>query len=248
MSDPPCGYISVSDWDRYQHYRDRAPPWIKLHNYLLDDFRFTSLSDAGKFHLLAIMMLASRSNNRIIADPRWIAGRIGAGEPIDLPTLIGSGFIQADQSCSETLATREHDASKTLERAEQSRAEREERESRGEVAREARSAPKPRVAKFPIPADWQPSPETVATLTAKGYSDHEIAWQRDRFVAHFLDSGERRPGWDRSFHNWVTRDRPGQHLGGYRNGRPEGHRSSGGGIVAAVAAVQRAFGGSDPDE
>lgn len=248
MSDPACGYISVRDWSKYQHYRDRAPPWIKLHNYLLDDYRFTVLSDAGKFHLLAIMMLASRSGNRIIADPTWIAGRIGARSPINLAELLKSGFIEADQSCSETLASCEQDASKTLERAEQSRAEGEQRRTPpdGGVSRARRAAPKP--AKVPIPPDWNPTTETVATLAAKGYSDHEIAWQRDRFLAHFLDAGTKRPGWDRSFHNWVTRDRPGQHLGGYRNGGPQGNRQGGGGIVAAVAAVQRAFGGQDGDE
>lgn len=120
----------------------------------------------------------------------------------------------------------------------------------GGVAREARPPPKPRVVKFAIPIGWQPAPETAATLTAKGYSDHEIAWQRDRFLAHFLDSGERRPGWERSFHNWVTRDPPGKRNGGAPShaGRyPSGGRQTDGSITGALAflARQRAENGDD---
>lgn len=111
----------------------------------------------------------------------------------------------------------------------------------GGVAREARPPPKPRVVKVAIPIGWQPAPETVVTLTAKGYSDHEIAWQRDRFLAHFTDSGERRPGWERSFHNWVTRDPPGR----YSGQNAKGNRRDGNGVIASL---NRYLGSLDEDE
>lgn len=108
----------------------------------------------------------------------------------------------------------------------------------GEVAREARSTPrKPKAQLVQLSDDWQPSTETIDALIAKGYTHHEIAWQRDRFVNHFR-AGERRPGWDKSFFNWVTRDPPGKHnhaLNPSGNGR--GRTSLSAGIAQLLDAL-----------
>ena len=96
----------IKNFDRLQHYKDRSPPWIKLYNGLLDDYEFARLPDASKAHLIAIGLLASRYSNKIPLDAEWIARRINATSPIDLPTLIKSGFIIPDQDCSNLLAER----------------------------------------------------------------------------------------------------------------------------------------------
>ncbi len=63
--------FSVKNFERFQHYKDRSPPWIKLYNELLDDYSFACLDDAAKFHLIAIWLLASRTDNRIPYDATW---------------------------------------------------------------------------------------------------------------------------------------------------------------------------------
>ena len=106
-----AAYFSVVDFSQYQHYRNRTPPWIKLYNRLLDDYAFCHLPDASKYHALAITLLASRHDNKVPADPLWVAQRIGATEPVDLNILAEAGFIafhgntKADQSRSKTLAS-----------------------------------------------------------------------------------------------------------------------------------------------
>jgi hypothetical protein len=87
-------FLKVANWEEYQHYKDRNPPWIKLHNQLLDSYEFCSLPDASKAHLLAIWMLASRSNNKLPHDAGWISRKISASEPVDLDLLIESGFLE----------------------------------------------------------------------------------------------------------------------------------------------------------
>lgn len=87
------GRLSVKNFERYQHYKDRTPPWIKLYNDLLDDYEFSVLPDASKAHLMLIWLLASRSQNQIPYDARWIANKIGATEPVDLDVLLKSGFL-----------------------------------------------------------------------------------------------------------------------------------------------------------
>lgn len=98
--------FSVKNFERFQHYKDRSPPWIKLYNELLDDYAFGTLPDATKMHLIAIWLLASRSDNKIPYDAEWVAKRINATEPVDLVTLSKAGFIIVDETCSNTLAER----------------------------------------------------------------------------------------------------------------------------------------------
>lgn len=102
--------LRVKDWDRFQHYKDRSPPWIKLYNDLLENYEFACLPDASKAHLVAIWLLASRTSNSLPADPQWIASKIGATEPVSLDALITAGFLETYGDASEVLACRKHDA------------------------------------------------------------------------------------------------------------------------------------------
>jgi hypothetical protein len=89
--------FNVKNFEKFQHYKDRSPPWIKLYNELLDDYEFGLLPDASKMHLVAIWLLASRSENKIPYDPAWVAKRINATEKVNLRLLEERGFIVADQ-------------------------------------------------------------------------------------------------------------------------------------------------------
>lgn len=116
--------FSVKNWEQFQHYKDRNPPWIKLHNHLLDDYDFECLPDATKCHLLCIWMLASRTSNEMIFDNSWVKRKIGANSNVDLNLLISTGFIE--------LHNVVQDASMTLVSEEERREETEERQSRVE--------------------------------------------------------------------------------------------------------------------
>lgn len=104
------GTFSVKNFEKFQHYKDRSPPWIRLYNSLLDDYEFGRLPDASKAHLLAIWLLASRYDNKIPLDPDWVARRINATTPVDLAGLQKAGFIVSDQECSDVLAECKQDA------------------------------------------------------------------------------------------------------------------------------------------
>lgn len=86
--------LYVKDWERFQHYGNRTPPWIKLYNDLLENYEFAQLPDASKAHLVSIWLLASRMSNSIPADSEFIAKKIGATEPVDLCVLINAGFLR----------------------------------------------------------------------------------------------------------------------------------------------------------
>lgn len=87
-------FYRIRDFEKLQHYRDRALVWVKLYVEQLDDYEFIQLPDATKYHVHALMLLAARSGNKIPNDPLWVAARIGASEPVDLPLLVAHGFLE----------------------------------------------------------------------------------------------------------------------------------------------------------
>lgn len=97
-------YYSVKNWDEFQHYKDRNPPWIKLHTRLLADYEFACLQDASKAHLMLIWLLASQLGNKIPADEKWIKEKIGAKEKINIKELVDNGFLILEQTASNALA------------------------------------------------------------------------------------------------------------------------------------------------
>ena len=80
-------YLKVKNWEQFQHYKDRSPPWIKLHRDLLRDYNFNCLQDASKLQLMLIWLLASQMDNKIPADAEYIKQQLCIKHEY-LPTLI----------------------------------------------------------------------------------------------------------------------------------------------------------------
>ena len=78
-------YLEVANWDKFQHYKDRDPKWIKLYRELLDNYEYSHLPDTAKAHLVGVWLLAAKMDNKIPWDAKWIATRIG-----DRPLVTGS--------------------------------------------------------------------------------------------------------------------------------------------------------------
>lgn len=124
-----ASFLRVRSLGKYQHYRDRNPPWVKLHRELLEDYDFEQLPDATKAHAMLMLLLASRLENEIPNDPEWIARKIGARSKVDIAKLLEARFL-------ETFgADCEHEASETLAESKQRallEGEKRERRERGE--------------------------------------------------------------------------------------------------------------------
>ncbi len=87
----------IKNWATFQHYKDRSPPWIKLHRALLDDFNFSSLPLASKALAPLLWLLAAETaEGSVSVDPdylafrlRWKLSDVNAG----LSPLIERGFL-----------------------------------------------------------------------------------------------------------------------------------------------------------
>jgi hypothetical protein len=117
-------FFKVKNWDRFQHYKKRNPPWIKLYTSLLDDYEFGCLQDASKLLALCLLMLAAKTANRLPNDPAWIQKRTGLEQVPDLQPLFDHGFIvlaTCKQDASELLAGCKQDSSLSRDRGEERR-------------------------------------------------------------------------------------------------------------------------------
>lgn len=97
--------LRVKNWTRYQHYKDRCPPWIKLATDTFQNYEFSRLQDASKLLAICIWTLASRSKDGSVPnDFEYLKGlgRLGAFiKQEHLKELINQGFVEV---CSEVLA------------------------------------------------------------------------------------------------------------------------------------------------
>lgn len=195
--------FSVKNFERFQHYKDRAPPWIKLYNELLDDYEFGRLPDASKMHLIAIWLLASRSDNKIPYDAAWVARRINANTKVDLTLLACSGFIVVDQQ----LQTVEQDASNALADCKQDACLETEGEKRREETEGEAAAPRPsrKKAVRGLPDNFEMNATNHSYANAFGFTEAEKKREHQRFCMHARAKGLTYADWDAAEHNWITK-------------------------------------------
>lgn len=97
-------FLSVKDYARHQHYRDRSPIWIKLYNAVMDDAEFIALTDAERGQLMLIWLLASRRANKIPNDASAVKRAIQASGRVNLEHFIAIGFLVPYQSASSAAS------------------------------------------------------------------------------------------------------------------------------------------------
>lgn len=106
--------ITPKDWTSFQHYKDRAPAWIKLHRKLLDNYEFQRLPVASRALAPMLWLLASEYDGGVItADVGELAFRLrvtNAEVDDGLMPLIQAGFFIVEQDASEVLAERKQAA------------------------------------------------------------------------------------------------------------------------------------------
>jgi hypothetical protein len=55
----------VKNWKKFQHFKDRRPPWIKLYRDLLDDLEWFELDATSSKHLINLWLIASEYEGKL---------------------------------------------------------------------------------------------------------------------------------------------------------------------------------------
>lgn len=214
--------IVVHNWERFQHYKDRDPPWIKLYRDLLTSESWVLGNDDSRLVQVAITLLAARYHN---ATPLnfTLLRKVASLDLTDakfttaINHLAATKFLsiqEVDDTCkqgaSSVLATCTSETEQS--RAEQSRVRaREDARDDDEVSREtpeqiadellARRRGRQRAGR--LPDDFSLTPERRVVAEAERLP-------AERTFAKFCDywrsaSGERarKLDWDATWRNWC---------------------------------------------
>jgi hypothetical protein len=124
--------IVPNNWAELQHYKDRSPPWIKLHKKLLDNFAFQSLPVASRALAPMLWLLASEHESGVIdATPEKLAFRLRMSESAAkdaLKPLIDKQFFSVVSGDSSVLASGKRGATPEAEAEERQRRDRQARD------------------------------------------------------------------------------------------------------------------------
>jgi hypothetical protein len=127
-------YFRVRNWDYYQHYKDRCPPWIKLHREILSSRTWVMLDDSAKALAIACMLLASMTENKVPADPAYIK-RVAYLQTLpDLTPLLETEFIELVDENGAPLATASEMLANRTKRTSETETETETEKSREEYS------------------------------------------------------------------------------------------------------------------
>jgi len=93
--------IKAKNWPSYQSYKDRRPPWIRLHKQLLDNFEYQSMDANARALLPMLWLLASEhedpTSGIINDDPEKIAFRLRLKkQDVDkgITDIVNAGFFE----------------------------------------------------------------------------------------------------------------------------------------------------------
>jgi hypothetical protein len=116
--------MRIKNWSKFQHFKDRRPPWVKLYRDILDDIEWHELDPLAAKVLVMLWLIASEDEGRI-PDSKTLAFRLRISEVktkeiiIKLShwlehndiELISSGY-QVDLPETETETEREKETKK----------------------------------------------------------------------------------------------------------------------------------------
>lgn len=167
------------NWADFQHYKDRAPPWIKLHKTLLDNFDFQSLPVASRALAPMLWLLASEHENGVIdAAPEKLAFRLRMSESSvkdALKPLIDKGFFSVVEGDIDVLAGRKQGAMPETEES-----QRERRDRRAREFEEFYAAYPKKQGRAKAEKQWETVEAPLATLLAAIAAQLQSpSWQAD---------------------------------------------------------------------
>lgn len=176
-------FLRIKEWAKYQHYKDRNPPWIKLYREMLTSYTWVVLDDASRLLAVVCLLLAAETDNKIPLDRDFIQRRAQLKARPDVRKLVEVEFAEVfdDQLL-------EGEASMLLASC------------TSETETEAETDTKTHSRAYRLPEEWIPKPAHYELAKELGVI---VDMELPKFRDHFIGSGGRKLDWDRTFNNWM---------------------------------------------
>lgn len=160
--------IRIKDWAKFQHFKDRSPPWVKLYRDILDDIEWHELEPKAAKALVMLWLIASENAGEL-PDIKKLAFRLRTSQE-DVANIISklSHWLEHDDiaAISPThhpvptgdIASIALARSRETETETEGEKETEGEETRGAVAPPPPPTPRPQPPAVPTPAPKPPPP------------------------------------------------------------------------------------------
>lgn len=239
---------AVKNWARFQHFKDRSPPWIKLYRDLLDDIQWHKLDPAAAKALVMIWLIASENDGNL-PGVEELAFRLRMPESA-IEELLPKLSHWLEQPDITPISERYHDdtpgdiSAIPLTRSRETEGETE-TETEEEVEREAAQAqppPKPTPAKRAAkgsrfcPDDFRPDAEMLDWARAE-FPKVDVAKQTAAFMDH--EFAKPRSDWPRAWRAWIRRSDEWGHTPPVRAGPAPDRPGRYAGTIAALTGRNR---------
>ena len=99
-------FFSIKNLEKYQHYGDRKPVWVKLHCNILSDISFNLLSNKGKLAFLLLIPLASMHKNKLPNNSQLISKLLTLDYGVDLEELVKHGLVKGYEESKKLQTAR----------------------------------------------------------------------------------------------------------------------------------------------
>jgi hypothetical protein len=176
--------MKIKNWTKFQHFKDRRPPWVKLYRDILDDLEWHELDPLAAKVLVMLWLIASENEGRI-PDNKTLAFRLRLTEMKTKEIIIKLSHWLEQDDISTISEQYQSDSTET------------ERET--ETKKEKKTLGKRLASDFCFPKEWeefcqQTRPELSPVKTFDQFKDYWIAQAGQKGVK--LD-------WFATWRNWV---------------------------------------------
>ena len=176
--------MKIKNWTKFQHFKDRRPPWVKLYRDILDDIEWHELDPLAAKVLVMLWLIASENDGRI-PDTKTLAFRLRLTE------------VKTKEVVIKLSHWLEHDDISVISNGYQVDLLETERET--EKEKEKKALGKRLANDFSFPLEWeqfcqQTRPELSPVKTFDQFKDYWIAQAGQKGVK--LD-------WFATWRNWV---------------------------------------------
>lgn len=192
--------MRVKNWHKFQHFKDRKPPWIKLYRDILDDIEWFELDPVAAKALVMIWLIASEDEGNL-PDLKRLSFRLRMSEQ-EATGILGKLSHWLELADSVLISPRYHgDALETETETYKPEAEKRESKPRAKTAQGTRLPPDVLLESEYVKAAMDTRPEWLYPKISAVFDEFKDYW-----IAQPGAKG-RKTDWLATWRNWCRREK-----------------------------------------
>ena len=202
--------MKIKNWAKFQHFKDRRPPWVKLYRDILDDVEWFELDSKLAKILVMFWLIASEEEGGVLPDAKKLAFRLRLTEKEINWAFIGLSHWLEQEDISVISEQYQGDLPET--------------ETETEIEKEIEIETKKKARATRLPADWQPNNEMIEYCKTKR---PDLQWKEvaEGFRDYWVSAPKGlKLDWDATWRTWVRNQRVNALRAGYESAKDKSRR------------------------